>query len=139
MAVTAEQKLVNAIIVTKTVKAASSATIGLCGIYDGTDETTVLNCTTGQRPDVVFMETAVAGAKVQCLQLGGSGAAVVPVKVGTGGASAGLFAVVVSDGLTNQTLGGGTTVRHIAGKFTQTGVVGDVVGLAVGPFSAGSA
>ena len=134
MAVTAEQKLQNAILVTKLVKAASTATIARCGIYDGTDELTVLDCTTGQRPDVIFMETGVAGKAVQCLQIAGSGASVVPVKVGTGGASAGQYAVVVSDGVTNQAMSDGTTARHIVGKFTQTGVVGDIVGLALAPF-----
>jgi hypothetical protein len=134
MAVTAEQKLQNAIVVTKTVKAASTATIGKVGKYDSTDELTVLDASAGDNGSVVFLETAAAGAKVQCVQLAGS-SCVVPVKVGTGGATAGAYAIVVSDGLTDKTLGGGTTVRYIVGKFTQTGVVGDMVGLAPGPFA----
>lgn len=59
--------------------------------------------------------------------------AVIPVLVGTGGATRGAFAVKTTDGFTNAaTVGGGTTVQYIRGQFTQTGVVGDTVGLNIG-------
>jgi len=35
----------------------------------------------------------------------------------------------------NQTLGGGSTVVYIVGKFTETGVDGDFVGVMVGNFA----
>lgn len=65
------------------------------------------------------------------------GHAVVPVVVGTGGATRGKFCIMASDntGLTDQTMGGGTTVRNTPGYFTQSGVVGDVVGLCVTGFA----
>lgn len=132
MATRSEMNLSNALIVTKVVKASSAATVGKCGKYD-TDETKVLDCSAGDNPDVIFLETKTAGQSVQCVVLCGS--AIVPVLVGTGAATAGEYATVVSDGVTNQTVGGGTTVVYLAGKFTQTGVLGDTVGLAVGQFA----
>lgn len=59
--------------------------------------------------------------------------AVVPVTVGTGGATRGALAVRVADGFTDAaTVGGGTTVQYIRGQFTQSGSAGDVVGLNIG-------
>jgi len=61
------------------------------------------------------------------------GTAVMPVTVGTGGATRGTLAVRVSDGYTDAaTVGGGTTAQYIRGMFLQSGVVGDVVGLMIG-------
>lgn len=61
------------------------------------------------------------------------GNAVVPVTVGTGGATRGVHAVRVSDGYTDAaTIGGGTTVQYIRGMFLQSGVAGDTVGLMIG-------
>ena len=55
------------------------------------------------------------------------------VKVGTGGATRGKDAITVSDGFTDAPAnGGGTTSQIILGKFMQSGVVGDEVGLMVG-------
>ncbi len=54
----------------------------------------------------------------------------IPVKVGTGGAARGKFAKVVSDGFTSAAPTVTTPVAvDVAGYFTQTGVVGDVVGM----------
>lgn len=62
--------------------------------------------------------------------------ATVKVKVGTAGtATQGLYAECGTAGFTNRTLGGGTTVRYIQGKFAQSGVAGDLVGLEVGQFA----
>ena len=48
-------------------------------------------------------------------------------------ATAGLWAIAGTDGFENQTPGGGTTVKYLAGKFMQTGVDGDFVGLDLAP------
>ena len=54
---------------------------------------------------------------------------IVPVLVGTGGATAGAAAKWVSDGLTDATTGGGTTKVVEYGIFEDTGVAADIVGL----------
>lgn len=61
------------------------------------------------------------------------GFAVMPVTVGTGGATRGVDAITVADGFTDAASnGGGTTSQIIKGKFLQTGVAGDLVGLLIG-------
>lgn len=61
------------------------------------------------------------------------GHAVMPVKVGTGGATRGVDATTVADGFTDAaTNGTGTVSQIIKGKFLQTGVAGDLVGLLIG-------
>lgn len=65
---------------------------------------------------------------------------VVPVTVGTGGATAGKFAVNVADGFTDTaTLGGGTVAKNIVGLFLESGVKGDEVGLGLLTFTGVSA
>ena len=56
---------------------------------------------------------------------------VVPVLVGTGGATQGTKAKIVSDGFTNAGAhdSSGATDDSIAGVFFETGVVGDIVGM----------
>lgn len=63
---------------------------------------------------------------------------VVPVKA-SATATAGEFAICGTDGFENQTIGGGTTVKYLAGRFTQAGVDNDFVGLMLGSFAAGCA
>ena len=58
-----------------------------------------------------------------------AGACIVPVKVGTGGATRGQHAVAVSNGFTDITPGGGTVAKYTNGVFMQTGVAGDFVGM----------
>lgn len=61
------------------------------------------------------------------------GHAIIPVKVGTGGATRGVDAITVADGFTDAASnGGGTTSQIIKGKFMQSGAAGDVVGLLIG-------
>lgn len=61
------------------------------------------------------------------------GHAIMPVTVGTGGATRGVDATTVADGFTDAaTNGTGTVSQIIKGKFMQTGVAGDVVGLLIG-------
>lgn len=59
-----------------------------------------------------------------------SGHQIVPMLVGTGGATAGKKAVVVADGVTDAAAtGGGTVAVECVGIFVQAGVAGDVVGV----------
>lgn len=68
------------------------------------------------------------GDEVQIAYL--AGPIVIPVKVGTGGATRGKFAKVVADGFTSAAPDFNTPSSvHVAGYFTQSGVVGDFVGL----------
>lgn len=133
MAARPDKFLNNSAIVTRTVKAASSVTKGYGVKFDATDPTTCLNCSAGERAQAIALETGAAGARVQLYLINGGG--IVPVKVGTGGATAGAAAITVSDGLTDRALGGGTVSREIAGFFVQTGIAGDEVGLLPAPFS----
>ena len=132
MAVRPDVKVQNALVVTYTVKAASSVTQYMPVTLDAATDT-VLDSTSGQNPIGIAMEAGAAGAQVQVFMLTGGG--IVPVKVGAAGATAGGYAEVGTTGLVDRTLGGGTTVRYIAGKFKQTGVSGDIVGLIVGQFA----
>lgn len=120
---------------TFTVAAAQSTTKGLGVIFSGAD-TDIATVGANGKAFAIALETKAAGEKCECALLGH---AVIPVKVGTGGATRGEFAVAAADGLIDQTLGGGTTVKYIEGVFLQTGVVGDTVGLLVNKFAAGAA
>jgi len=97
--------------------------------------------------------TAAGGAAYGFTLEAGAVGAVIPVvvtgcgettrvKVGTGGATRGSWAVVVGAAgeVTNAAaLGGGTVARNIVGKFEETGVAGDEVGLVLIAFTGASA
>lgn len=127
---TASQILVNATIRTYTVKAASTATRGLCGVFDS--EGIVLDATAGQNASVLFLETKAAGERVQCALLNGGG---IGIMKSSGTVTAGNFVEVGTDGVQDRTLGGGTTVRYIVGKAEETGVDNDYVGVILGNFA----
>lgn len=57
----------------------------------------------------------------------------------SGTATRGEYAIAGTDGFENQTVGGGTTVKYIAGQFMESGVDGDFVELRLGAFAAGCA
>ncbi len=57
----------------------------------------------------------------------------------SGTATRGEYAIAGTDGFENQTLGGGTTVKYIAGQFLESGVDGDFVEMKLGSFAAGAA
>lgn len=62
------------------------------------------------------------------------------VKVGAAGAATqGAYAICGTTGFTDQTLGGGTTVKYVAGKWHETGIAADYCGLEIGQFAAGAA
>ncbi len=83
--------------------------------------------------------TAPAAAKVSVWHLGYG---VCPVRVGTGGATAGvpLRPAAAGDGATDATVGGGTGKILILGTCLDTGVAGDLVGVNLGTagYSVGS-
>lgn len=137
MAVRASFDMQRSTIKTHVVKASSTATTNRIAFLDATTGL-VRDAGAGEPGFGVFLNTYAVGAQAQVAYLSGGG--VLPVKVGTGGATAGKEAVVVADGVTDApTLGGGTVARNIVGVFRESGVAGDVVGLIPGRQSAVSA
>lgn len=109
-----------------TVKSASDVTAFFPIKRDGT---TILNCAAGDAADGYALETGVAGAVVEFV-LAGCGGGPIRAKVGTGGATAGAWLKMATDGVTDAgTIGGGTTLVNVVGKAVETGVVGDVIGI----------
>ena len=100
---------------------------------------TIANSTSNAKAIGIAQKAGTTGDVISVALLMGPG--VIKVKVGTGGATAGEYAIVSSgnDGLTDQTIGGGTTVKYVLGRFLETGVAGDIVGLMPGQFAAGCA
>jgi hypothetical protein len=137
MATRADRDLQRAIIVTRVVTVGAVA-VGM-PVKDGAADHQVQPCADGV--DMIGVVVALGnGAKVSGGAPGGindevqiaylCGACVIPVKVGTGGAVRGKRAKVVADGFTSAALTVTTPVAaDIAGVFTQSGSVGDVVGM----------
>lgn len=130
MATRAGQALQYALIKEYTV--GTAATKGKLAKF-GSDDETMTDASAGENGLAVWLETGTTGQRKEAVLL--AGGAIVKVLVGTGGATRGSYAVAVSDGFTNKTLGGGTTVSYIAGKFLQTAVAGDYAELLVGEFA----
>lgn len=128
MALRAIRVLDEAIIRPMTIAAGKTATNGIPVKHSGADNE-IETCGAGDDGIGIPLTTGVAGDTVDVVMY--SGGAIVPVKVGTGGATRGKWAVVAADGLTDKTPGGGTTVCYLHGKFLQSGVVGDLVGLLI--------
>lgn len=131
MATRSDRFLQNALIVTRTVEASQTVAVGRV-VKDGTGDGKCQHTTDGVGAVGVVVTlgklAGVAPDRVQIAYL--AGAAVIPVLVGTGGATAGKFAKVVSDGVTDAAETVTTPVAtEIVGFFTQTGVVGDVIGM----------
>lgn len=95
----------------------------------GADDLTVVQAGAGDDPIGIAQDTAVDGADLTVLLFCTS---IVAVTVGTGGATRGAYAICAADGLTDKALGGGTVAQHVSGRFRQSGVAGDRVGLMVG-------
>jgi hypothetical protein len=120
----AHEEMENALIRTFTV--GTAVTKGKLVKFAGDD--TVTDASAGELGMGIAMETSsTAGARVQVALL--SGASIVKVLVGTGGATRGKFATAVANGLTDITPGGGTVAKYIAGLFLQTGAAGEYVGM----------
>jgi hypothetical protein len=99
------------------------------------------NAAAGNNAFGIALEAVVGDGVKTCQVLLLSSAGVIyPVKVGSGGAATqGAYAECGTTGFTDRTLGGGSTVRYIAGKWHETGVAGDFCGLEIGQFAGGSA
>lgn len=124
---TATRLTLNALIVEYTVASSDTATEGEAVLLDS--DTTVDDCDAASDLAIgVALESKTAGEQVRVALFGH---AVIPVKVGTGGATRGKFAVLVSDGFTDAAAhasnGAGNQTSY--GKFLQSGTAGQVVGL----------
>jgi hypothetical protein len=129
MATRAHQKLPFALIQEFTVASGQVVTEGLSVKFASADDE-CQNCGAGEDGFGVALQSGVAGGKVS-IALDGN--AIVRVKVGTAGtATRGLYAITNATGHTNQAIADGTTVRYIRGKFMQSGVAGDIVGMLTG-------
>lgn len=111
----------------KTAVVGAACTEGKGVKITGDEPMTVTDCSAGESPDAIALETQTTGKQCQIVML--AGACIIKVRVGTGGATRGKYARIVADGFTDATLGGGTTAQEVCGKFVQSGVVGDFVGL----------
>ena len=74
---------------------------------------------------------SITGDGVKTVQVAVRGG-IVKVKC-SGTATKGSWAIAGTDGFENQTPGGGTTVKYLAGKFMQSGADGEFVGLDLCP------
>ena len=119
-----------AIIRSYTVKASSTATKGKAAKLDGSGAVLDIAAVSDNAIGI-FLDTGAAGDVVR-VALWGAG--VVPVLVGTGGATEGAPLKYVSDGATTATIGGGTVKQIIVGQCLETGVAGDLVGCNLGCF-----
>jgi len=129
MATRTHRFLQNACIRTFKVETSGDVTLGRPVKFGNADDE-VENASTNEKSiGTAYLSETTDGARVQVVMHGHS---IVPVLVGTGGATRGEYAIATTDGYTNQTLGGGTTVKYIAGQFLQSGVAGDYVGMQIG-------
>lgn len=125
--------LKNALIVTRTVVTAT-VSVGM-PVKPSTSDTQVAPSADGvDMCGVVVALGPLAGAvgdRIQVALL--AGACIIPVKVGTGGATRGKLAKVVSDGFTDAAQSVTTPVAaDVAGQFLQSGSAGDMVGMLPG-------
>lgn len=127
MATRAKVKICEAIIDTFTVAASKTATLGKRVRFAAADDQ-IQDCVLGEDGIGIAMSSAGAGSQVGVLL---DGHAIAKVLVGTGGASRGKHAVMITDGFTDLVNANPTEVQYPAGKFMQTGVVGDYVGLLI--------
>lgn len=133
MAARPDKNLDHALTVTRTVEAATTAVLHRV-VKDGNADHEVQPTTDGVGAIGVITSlgnadgSGAAGKQVQMTYL--AGACIIPVLVGTGGATRGLPAKCVADGVCDATLTVTTPVAiDIVGYFTQSGVAGDIVGM----------
>lgn len=108
---------------------AKTVTKGYRVKHSGADNL-IENCGAGELGIGEALDDGAAGDKVRVILDG----AVVPVVVGTGGATRGALAKSVADGMTDATaVAAGTTLMHSPGIFLESGVAGDQVGLIKSP------
>lgn len=127
MTIRAHQNLTNAL--TRKMKVVTAPAVrGTLGKYGAADDEVTV-CAAGEQGFCVFLEDAAIGAYTTVVML--AGACIVPVKVAAAGAATrGSYAIASTGGaFNNQTIGGGSVARHIAGVFLESGVAGDFVGM----------
>ncbi len=128
MGVRATQDLVRAIVKTYTVKTGGATTAGKPVKFGTTDtEVDTLLAADANIGFGVALETKAAGLPVQVAPFG---VQIVPMIVGTGGATRGLKLKIASDntGVTDT----GATTDVFVGRAMQSGVVGDLIGVLTG-------
>lgn len=131
MATNADRYLDESIIVSKTVKAASTVTRGYPVKLNTANSDQVLDCGANESCFGVALDDGAAGDDVRIVTAGGGG--IVPMKVGTAGVTADDWVKMASDGVVTASPGGGTVALHIIGRATQTGTVGHMVGVQLMP------
>jgi hypothetical protein len=98
--------------------------------------------------DVAVANSKVIGVAMESVTGGSDGESRVEVALcdaGTcrvkcsGTATRGEFAIAGTDGFENQTIGGGTTVKYLAGQFLESGSDNEFVEMRLGAFAAGAA
>jgi hypothetical protein len=123
MATRADIDLIRAIPKTYSVAAGGAVTAGMPVMFGPTDQEIVTSTT----PALTFAIAAENGAPGDRVTVYPLAVTFIPVKVGTGGATRGARAKQVATGFTDAA-DGDITVGH----FVQSGVVGDLVGMAPG-------
>lgn len=127
-----EKGFQNALIVYPVVK---SGTTTVAGVGVKWDTGQADNAGAGDNAFGIALEAVVGDGLLTCKTLLlSSRSCIIKVKC-SGTATQGSYAIAGSDGFENQTLGGGTVVKYIAGKFHESGVDGDFVGLEVNQFA----
>jgi hypothetical protein len=125
MATRTDRVLDHALITTRTVTAGQTVSVGRVAKDGGADHEVQHSADGADAIGVIYALgplNGAAGDLVQLVYL--AGACIVPVKVGTGGATRGKAAACVADGVTNA-----VDDAVAVGFFTQSGVAGDVVGM----------
>lgn len=141
MAVRADRDLTNALLKTLTVDAGQTLAVGDIAKYGDADGEVAL-CAAGEQGCGVVI--AIGGNKDVTAGTAGdfvtvamlAGACVLPVKVGTGGATRGKLLQSVSDGVTDVTPDGAPSSGVLVGAHgfaTQNGSAGDFVGMVPAP------
>lgn len=128
----ATEILNGAIIRAYTVAASKTAVKGYPVKLSGSDTAIEKMAAIGDNVIGIALDSGSAGDTVR-VALFGKGAC--KALVGTGGATRGAPAKYAADGLTDATVGGGTTKLTVTGQFLETGVAGDYVGMNLGAFS----
>lgn len=124
----------NAIIKTMVVETGQTVSVGRVVKYGTNDN----NCQHAGANELGFgvvvavTSSGAAGERVQVALL--AGAVIIPVVVGTGGATHGKLAKNAANGLTDATPDFNTpSATYVHGYFLQSGVAGDIVGLLPAP------
>lgn len=131
MATRALFDLKNTTIITRNVASGQTATEGYLAIHSGADDEVDDGGASSDLGIGVFLDTVSSSATDRAARIALLDGGIIPVKVGTGGATRGKKAKMVSDGFTDATAhdSDGTGNESTYGYFMQSGVAGDFVGM----------